>query len=173
MVKSPLHNGSVSLRLYPCQGTAPEQINELRSEAVIAESVGYDGVMVSEHHAGFPGYLPNPLQLASFLLAETKSIWVAPCPLLLPLKAKALIAEEIAWLSSAFPERLGVGFAAGALPGKSVLLEVFAKACSSSFRRLGVSVKTVLEVSGMGTLTPGMVSASFFNTIWSALLRMK
>jgi len=124
MVKQPLQNGSVSLRLYPCPGTAPEQINELRSEAAIAERVGYDGVMVSEHHAGFPGYLPNPLQLASFLLAATKGIWIAPCPLLLPLKAKALIAEEIAWLSSAFPERLGVGFAAGALPVDFELAEV-------------------------------------------------
>ena len=24
-------------------------------------TAGYDGMMVSEHHADFPGYLPNPL----------------------------------------------------------------------------------------------------------------
>lgn len=124
MTSVPLSRGSVSLRLYPCPGLATEQINELRSEAVIAEKVGYDGLMVSEHHAGFPGYLPNPTQLTSFLLSVTKEIWAAPCPLLLPLKAKALIAEEIAWLSSAFPKRIGAGFAAGALPVDFELAEV-------------------------------------------------
>ncbi|HJM98131.1 MAG TPA: LLM class flavin-dependent oxidoreductase [Acidimicrobiales bacterium] len=124
MTSEPLHNGSISLRLYPCPGTASEQVNDLRSEATLAQKVGYDGVMVSEHHAGFPGYLPNPLQLAAFLLAASSDIWVAPCPLLLPLKAKALVAEEIAWLSSAYPERLGVGFAAGALPVDFEVAEV-------------------------------------------------
>jgi len=124
MTREPLSNGSISLRLYPCPGTAIEQVEEIRSEVQLAERVGYDGVMVSEHHAGFPGYLPNPVQISAFLLASSSSIWVAPCPLLLPLKAKALIAEEIAWLASAFPQRLGVGFAAGALPVDFELAEV-------------------------------------------------
>jgi alkanesulfonate monooxygenase SsuD/methylene tetrahydromethanopterin reductase-like flavin-dependent oxidoreductase (luciferase family) len=121
---SPLAPGSISLRLYPCPGGPVEQIEELRAEAELAEAAGYDGVMVSEHHAGFPGYLPNPTQLAAFLLAATERIWVAPCPLLLPLKARALTAEEVAWLAAAHPGRVGVGFAAGALPVDFELAEV-------------------------------------------------
>lgn len=120
----PLAPGSVSLRLYPCPGTPEDQIDELRHEVRLAEEVGYDGVMVSEHHAGFPGYLPNPAQLAGFLLAATGRIWVSPCPLLLPLKARALIAEELAWLHAAYPGRVGAGFAAGALPVDFELAEV-------------------------------------------------
>ncbi len=120
----PLAPGSVSLRLYPCPGSPSEQIDELREVARLAEDIGYDGVMVSEHHAGFPGYLPNPTQLAAFLLAATNRMWVAPCPLLLPLRARALVAEELAWLAAAYPGRVGAGFAAGALPVDFELAEV-------------------------------------------------
>jgi len=114
----------VSLRLYPCPGTPADQIAELRAETLLGDDAGYDGVMVSEHHAGFPGYLPNPIQLAAFLLAEGGRGWVAPCPLLLPLKARALIVEELAWLAAAYPARVGAGFAAGALPVDFELAEV-------------------------------------------------
>ena len=119
-----LRTGSVSLRLYASEGTSVQQVNQMRAEAQLAEEVGYDGVMVSEHHAGFPGYLPNPLQLSAFLLAATEKIWVSPCPLLLPTKPRAMLAEEIAWLSSAYPHRVGIGFAAGALPVDFELAEV-------------------------------------------------
>jgi alkanesulfonate monooxygenase SsuD/methylene tetrahydromethanopterin reductase-like flavin-dependent oxidoreductase (luciferase family) len=71
--------------------------------------------MTSEHHAGFAGYLPNPLQLAGFLLDAMPNGWAAPCPLLLPLRPAALVAEEIAWLAARFPGRVGIGVAAGAL----------------------------------------------------------
>ena len=77
---------------------------------------GFDGVMTSEHHGGFAGYLPNPLQIASFVLEENPSGWAAPCPLLLPLRPTAQVAEEIAWLDARHPGRVGLGVAAGALP---------------------------------------------------------
>jgi alkanesulfonate monooxygenase SsuD/methylene tetrahydromethanopterin reductase-like flavin-dependent oxidoreductase (luciferase family) len=121
---APLALGSVSLRLYPCPGTPAAQLAELRAEAALASEIGYDGVQVSEHHAGFPGYLPNPVQLAGFLLAAMPRGWVAPCPLLLPLKARALVVEELAWLAAAYPGRVGAGFAAGALPVDFELAEV-------------------------------------------------
>ena len=121
---SPLAKGSVSLRLYPHNGPAAEQLNEVRELARRAVEVGYDGVMVSEHHAGFPGYFPNPQQMAGFLLAAMPSGWAAPCPLLLPMKPYALIAEEVAWLAAAFPGRVGAGFASGALPVDFELAEV-------------------------------------------------
>lgn len=108
--------GSVSFRSYPHPGTdAPAIIEELRAQAELAVTHGFDGVMTSEHHAGFAGYLPNPLQLAGFLLDAMSTGWAAPCPLLLPLRPPALVAEEVAWLAARFPGRVGLGVAAGAL----------------------------------------------------------
>jgi alkanesulfonate monooxygenase SsuD/methylene tetrahydromethanopterin reductase-like flavin-dependent oxidoreductase (luciferase family) len=114
---SPFARGSVSIRLYPH--------NELSAEAVVAEVCrqagialenGFDGVMTSEHHGGFAGYMAQPLQMASFVLAECDVGWAAAAPLLLPLRATALVAEEAAWLQARHPGRVGLGVAAGALP---------------------------------------------------------
>lgn len=121
---SPLEKGSVSLRLYPHDVGAVQQLALIRAQAARASAVGYDGVMVSEHHADFPGYLPNPVQLAGFLLESMPSGWAAPCPLLLPMKPYALVAEDLAWLAAAYPGRVGAGFAAGALPVDFELAEV-------------------------------------------------
>lgn len=121
---TPLARGGISLRLYPHDDGPAAQLSELRQQAELGALAGYDGVQVSEHHAGFPGYLPNPVQLAGFLLPAMSRGWAAPCPLLLPLKPHALIVEELAWLAAAFPGRVGAGFAAGALPVDFELAEV-------------------------------------------------
>lgn len=111
-----LRPGSVSLRLYPhLELTASEVVAELLAQARIGEAAGFDGLMVSEHHNGFGGYLPNPIQAAGWLLEATEACWAAPCPLLLPLRPAALVAEELAWLAARFPGRVGVGLAAGSL----------------------------------------------------------
>jgi alkanesulfonate monooxygenase SsuD/methylene tetrahydromethanopterin reductase-like flavin-dependent oxidoreductase (luciferase family) len=113
----PFARGSVSIRLYPH--------NELNVEAIVAELCeqarlalrrGFDGVMTSEHHGGFAGYLAQPLQMAAFVLEETDIGWAAASPLLLPLRATALVAEEVAWLNARHPGRVGLGVAAGAFP---------------------------------------------------------
>ena len=117
LVTAPLATGSVSLRLYPHDDLpANEIVTELRVQATLAVEHGFDGVMTSEHHGGFAGYLPNPLQVAGWCLDAMPAGWAAPCPLLLPLRPPALVAEEIAWLAARFPDRVGVGVAAGALP---------------------------------------------------------
>jgi alkanesulfonate monooxygenase SsuD/methylene tetrahydromethanopterin reductase-like flavin-dependent oxidoreductase (luciferase family) len=114
---APFAPGSISLRAYPHDRLdAVATVDELRAQAALAAGAGFDGVMTSEHHAGFAGYLPNPLQLAGFLLDAMPHGWAAACPLLLPLRAPALVAEETAWLAARFPDRVGLGVAAGALP---------------------------------------------------------
>ncbi len=108
--------GSISLRLYPhVELSAEETVRELRDQAVLGVERGFDGVMTSEHHGGFAGYMPNPLQAAGWLLEAMPAGWAAPCPLLLPLRPPALVAEEVAWLAARFPGRVGVGLAAGSL----------------------------------------------------------
>ncbi len=112
----PFAAGSVSFRSYPHDELDAEaKIAELRVQAALAVDHGFDGVMTSEHHAGFAGYMPNPLQVAGFLLDAMPRGWAAPCPLLLTLRPVALVAEEIAWLAARHPGRVGIGVAAGAL----------------------------------------------------------
>ena len=113
----PFAAGSVSFRSYPHEGLAATAVlDELRVQASLAVAHGFDGVMTSEHHGGFPGYVPNPLQLAGFLLEAMPAGWAAPCPLVLMLRPAVLVAEETAWLAARFPGRVGLGVAAGALP---------------------------------------------------------
>ncbi|HEX6476339.1 MAG TPA: LLM class flavin-dependent oxidoreductase [Acidimicrobiales bacterium] len=121
----PLAPGSVSLRLYPhTELSATGIVDELRAQAALADRHAFDGVMTSEHHGGLPGYSPNPLQLAGWLLEAMSGGWAAACPLLLTLRPMALVAEEVAWLAARFPERVGVGVAAGALAGDFEIMEL-------------------------------------------------
>jgi alkanesulfonate monooxygenase SsuD/methylene tetrahydromethanopterin reductase-like flavin-dependent oxidoreductase (luciferase family) len=107
---------SVSVRLYPHNQLDAESIvRELCTQAKLAIDHGFDGVMTSEHHGGFAGYLPNPLQMVTFILDDNERGWAAPCPLLLPLRPTAMVAEEIAWLDARHPGRVGLGVGSGAL----------------------------------------------------------
>lgn len=113
----PFGRRSISLRLYPHNELpAGAIVSELCAQGALALSSGFDGVMTSEHHGGFAGYMAQPLQMASFILEENDSGWAAAAPLLLPLRSTALVAEEIAWLQARHPGRVGLGVAAGALP---------------------------------------------------------
>jgi alkanesulfonate monooxygenase SsuD/methylene tetrahydromethanopterin reductase-like flavin-dependent oxidoreductase (luciferase family) len=113
----PFSPGSVSLRLYPHNELDAGGVGrELCDQAALALDGGFDGIMTSEHHGGFAGYLPNPLQMISFVLEENGHGWAAPCPVLLPLRPTVQLAEEVAWLAARHPGRVGLGVAAGALP---------------------------------------------------------
>lgn len=107
--------GSVSLRLYPLDLSPGEVVAEMAAQAALAEQVGFDGVMTSEHHGGFPNYLPNPLLAATWALGATTQIWAAPSPTLLVLRPTSQVVEDLAWTAQRFPGRVGVGFATGAI----------------------------------------------------------
>jgi alkanesulfonate monooxygenase SsuD/methylene tetrahydromethanopterin reductase-like flavin-dependent oxidoreductase (luciferase family) len=112
---APLAPGSISIRLAG-QNELPavDLVDELCAQAALAADLGFDGVMMSEHHAATEeGYLPNPLQLTAFALSAMAQGWAAPCPLLLPLRPTVLVAEEVAWLDARYPGRVGVGVGAG------------------------------------------------------------
>jgi alkanesulfonate monooxygenase SsuD/methylene tetrahydromethanopterin reductase-like flavin-dependent oxidoreductase (luciferase family) len=105
------------MRLYPHNELdATAVVDELITQAALAAHHGFDGVMTSEHHGGFGGYSPNPLQLTGWLLDAMPTGWGAPCPMLLSVRPVALVAEEVAWLAARFPGRVAVGVAPGALP---------------------------------------------------------
>ncbi len=132
----PLAPGSISIRLYPHTDLAgPGILDELRTQAALARDHGFDGVMTSEHHGGLAGYSPNPLQLAGWLLEAMSGGWAAACPLLVTLRPVALVAEEVAWLASRFPERVGVGVAAGALASDFEIMGLTQQDLTTRFAR--------------------------------------
>lgn len=94
-----------------------EAVKKVREQARRAIDLGFDGVALSEHHSGFAGYLPQPLQMAGLLLAELSQGWAAPLPLVLPLRSLAGLVEEVAWLHAAYPGRVAIGCAAGYAKG--------------------------------------------------------
>lgn len=113
---TPFAHGSVSLRLYPHNELgATAIVDQLCEQASLAVQGGFDGVMTSEHHGGFAGYLPNPLQVTGWQLASMAHGWAAPCPLLLPIRPVRLVAEEVAWLDARFTGRVGLGVGPGSL----------------------------------------------------------
>ncbi len=155
--------GSVSLRLYPHNELpAPEVVAELCSQAALAETAGFAGIMLSEHHGGFPGYLPNPLQMAGFVLEDCPLLWAAPCPILLPLRPTALVAEEVAWLAARHPGRVGLGVAAGSLPLDFEAMGVSASSAVASFKAALPHLVDMLSGRGLGPLgnDPALRSAA-------------
>jgi alkanesulfonate monooxygenase SsuD/methylene tetrahydromethanopterin reductase-like flavin-dependent oxidoreductase (luciferase family) len=143
----------VSLRLYPHADLPAEKVvDELLAQARLGENCGFDGLMVSEHHNGFAGYLPNPIQAAGWLLDATRSAWAAPCPLLLPLRPAALVAEEIAWLAARFPGRVAVGLAAGSLEADFTIADTTKEDLTARFAEGMATVSAMLLGRDAGPL---------------------
>ena len=104
----------MSLGLHPDTGlAAPQQVRLLLEQARAAEAAGFDGVTLSEHHANFTGYLPQPLLACGWVLEATESIWAAPAPLLLGLRHAVLVAEELCWTAARHPGRVALAVASG------------------------------------------------------------
>src|SRR6476661_8288637 len=150
---APFAPGSVSLRCYPhLDLPAPQIVDELRTQAALAVAHGFDGVMTSEHHGGFAGYLPNPLQTAGFALDAMARGWAAPCPLLLPLRPAALVIEETAWLAARHPGRVGLGVAAGALPADFEIMDATLDDLTPRFAGALANVARILGGGDAGEL---------------------
>lgn len=148
-----LGDGSISLGINVHDEAGPVgMVEHARRQAGLADRAGFDGVTISEHHGGFPGYLPQPTLAASWLLSEMPSAWAAPLPILLPLRLPALVAEELAWLAAAFPGRVAAGFAPGYRVDDFVALGLEAGALASRFDAGLVSLTRALRGSGSPSL---------------------
>lgn len=86
------------------------------AQAAVARASGFDGVTVSEHHAGYPGYLPNPVMVTAWVLEQHADIWAAPCPMLLSTRPSPHVIEDVAWVAARHPGRVGVAVAPGFVP---------------------------------------------------------
>jgi alkanesulfonate monooxygenase SsuD/methylene tetrahydromethanopterin reductase-like flavin-dependent oxidoreductase (luciferase family) len=149
---APFAPGSVSVGLYLPDLQPGRALAMLEEQAAAAVAVGFDGFTLAEHHAGFGGYLPNPVQAIGWLLGATPDGWGAPLPILLPLRSVPSCVEELAWLAARYPGRVGAGFAAGYLLGDFEALGVAFDDRFNSFWLKLADVASQLRGEGSGAL---------------------
>jgi alkanesulfonate monooxygenase SsuD/methylene tetrahydromethanopterin reductase-like flavin-dependent oxidoreductase (luciferase family) len=141
----PFARGSISVGLAPHELPVEDVVAEMLQDARAADRAGFVGFLICEHHAGLPGYIPNPLQFLGWALSETTRVWGAPCPLLLPLRPVGIVAEETAWLAARFPRRVGLGVAVGAAPDDFTIADVPYDERSARYRSALASLVRALQ----------------------------
>ena len=109
--------------LYAAIGDPPhgerlqQCIDEVCAEAQLAEQVGFDTILVGEHHQHRDGFLPSPLIVSTAVAARTQRIRIGTGILLLPLYHPVHVAEDAATLDIISKGRLtlgvGMGYQAG------------------------------------------------------------
>jgi probable F420-dependent oxidoreductase len=113
----------VTFGLYAAIGDPPrgqhlqQCIDEVCAEAQLAEQVGFDAILVGEHHQHRDGFLPSPLIVCAAVAARTQKIRIGTGILLLPLYHPVHVAEDAATLDLISKGRLilgvGMGYQAG------------------------------------------------------------
>ena len=93
-----------------------EIYRNLLDDAVLAEGLGYHGVLLAEHH--FTNYcaIPNPLMLAAAVGQRTSRLRIGTAVIVLPLHNPVRVAEDIAQADLLTAGRLEVGFGRGYAP---------------------------------------------------------
>ncbi|HUF85265.1 MAG TPA: LLM class flavin-dependent oxidoreductase, partial [Acidimicrobiia bacterium] len=92
--------------------THAEQYAACLDQAEWADRLGFDFVILSEHHGVDDGYLPAPVTMAAAVAGRTKRIPINIAAVLLPLHDPVRLAEELVVADlAAGPGR--VGFVAG------------------------------------------------------------
>ena len=88
--------------------------NRYLGELELADTLGYDGVCVNEHHQTAYGLMPSPGIIAGALARTTKQAQIAVLGRALPLVNNPLtIAEEYAMIDNISGGRLIAGFVRG------------------------------------------------------------
>jgi probable F420-dependent oxidoreductase len=109
--------------LYAAIGDPPrgerlrQRIDEVCAEAQLAEQVGFEAILVGEHHQHRDGFLPSPLIVSTAIAVRTRKIRIGTGILLLPLYHPVHVAEDAATLDIISNGRLilgvGMGYQAG------------------------------------------------------------
>jgi alkanesulfonate monooxygenase SsuD/methylene tetrahydromethanopterin reductase-like flavin-dependent oxidoreductase (luciferase family) len=91
-----------------------ELYNRYLDELELAEEVGFDGLVLNEHHATAYGMMPAPNLICAALARRTKRAKIAILGNITPLREHPLmIAEELAMLDNIMGGRLICGFVRG------------------------------------------------------------
>ncbi len=88
-------------------------MREAVAEAQIAEKVGFDSCLLSEHHQQADGYLPNPILAAGLIGMKTEKMRVGTCITLLPLQHPVHVVEDCAIIDQMIGGRMILGVGVG------------------------------------------------------------
>jgi len=91
-------------------------IEEICTEAHVAEEQGFDGCFIPEQHQQPDGFIPSTLVLAAAVAARTKRIKVGTDVLVLPLHHPVQVAEDVATLDAISGGRVILGLGKGVIP---------------------------------------------------------
>ena len=99
-----------------------ELLDNLREQAVLCDSGGFDTFWLAEHHFGANGRdnSPNPFMLATDLGSRTKTIKMGTAVVILPLWHPLRVAENIALLDQMLKGRVEIGFGRASQPHEVV-----------------------------------------------------
>ncbi|TDV56217.1 LLM class flavin-dependent oxidoreductase [Actinophytocola oryzae] len=109
----------VGLGLWAMRSTArrprpwPALYEELREDAVLAESLGFDSVWLAEHHFWYDGWCPQPLLAAASCLGATSRLRVGTAMHLLPQHDIGVVSRDVGQLLDHFGDRLDLGVSIG------------------------------------------------------------
>ena len=82
-------------------------------QAQLADELGFDYVVLAEHHFSSYGFDPNPLLLIPTLAERTRRVRLSTAVVVLPLRNPLQVAEDIAMLDVLTGGRIEVGFGTG------------------------------------------------------------
>lgn len=104
-----------------CQQTSVDAnraalVDEIVAEAQAAESAGFKGVFVSEHHQRADNFFPSPMILATVLARETARLDIGVSVALLPLYHPLRLVEDATCLDVVANGRLILGLGPGYVP---------------------------------------------------------
>jgi alkanesulfonate monooxygenase SsuD/methylene tetrahydromethanopterin reductase-like flavin-dependent oxidoreductase (luciferase family) len=109
----------IKFGIFPCTEDWPDGrdmvrvFEEIVAEAQMAEAVGFDSCMITEHHQQADGYFPNPLMVAAAIGRNTTRLNVGTCVALAPLYHPVRLAEDTALLDILTGGRMRLGLGAG------------------------------------------------------------
>jgi len=97
--------------------------DEAVEQAVLAERLGYDSVLIAEHH-GHAGYVPHPLLVLAALAMRTERLRLGTFVLILPFYHPVPVAEQAAMVDYVSKGRLIFGVGLGYVKEEFAMMSV-------------------------------------------------
>jgi alkanesulfonate monooxygenase SsuD/methylene tetrahydromethanopterin reductase-like flavin-dependent oxidoreductase (luciferase family) len=136
----------IGLGLWTMRSTAafpapwPALYEQLRSDAQLAESLGFHSLWIAEHHFWYDGWTPAPLVAAASALAATSTLHVGTGIHLLPLYERDRVTAQLCALHELSGRRLehgvGLGYRASEYDGYGVSRRHRGKRMDAALERL-------------------------------------
>ena len=108
-----LNFGTFLLMQSPSARSSQEIFDRALDIGQAAEDLGFHNIWLAEHHFSTYGYLPRPVQLATYIAAKTTRLRVGTAVIVVPLHHPLIVAEEIAMLDLLAGGRVDIGLGRG------------------------------------------------------------